>query len=164
MFPPLEQFFPMGNCACSWNIYNSSALGLHPNLPTIFSYASNQFLFWSFIVLMSLSLLLLLACIFNYIRKKRNGKKLVSPIFVWALGMSINFLPLIASFIFDGKLKPLLLLTSVIGGLMIVIWGIKLKNYAGKKRLFWFLTFLYWVWILLAIINGLFMNCMGANC
>ncbi|MDD5621138.1 MAG: hypothetical protein PHS27_00880 [Candidatus Pacebacteria bacterium] len=153
---PLKPFVSLNNCGCYLN-------QLNPADP--FAYILNQFVAWFFIVLIITSVLAIVVIVFSYTRNKKNGAKLISPIFIWALGVAINLLGMLAIVLSGYYLNSkIVLLTSIIGGIMMLIWGIKLKSFTGKKKLFWFLTILYWFWILCSISNVLILGCFGRGC
>lgn len=149
---PLKPFISLNNCGCTLD-------------RSIFAYVLNQFVAWFFAILMVTSILLILVIGVNYFRNRKSGAKLISPTFVWALGIAINLLSMLAIILSGYRLNSkIVLLTSIIGGIMILIWGIKLKGFAGKKKLFWFLTIFYWFWILCSISNVLVLGCFGRGC
>jgi membrane-associated HD superfamily phosphohydrolase len=149
---PLKPFISLNNCGCTLE-------------RSTFAYVLNQFVAWFFVILIITSVLMILATIFSYIRNKKNGEKLISPIFIWALGIAINLLGMLTIVLSGNYLNSkIVLLAGVIGGIMILIWGITLKGFAGKKKLFWFLTILYWFWILCSISNVVALGCFGRGC
>ena len=149
---PLKTFISLNNCGCT--------LGW-----STFAYVLNQFVAWFFVILIIVSVLTILATIFSYIRNKKNGAKLISPIFIWALGIAMNLFGMSAIVLSGYYLNSkIVLLTSIIGGIMILIWGIKLNGFAGRKKLFWFLTILYWFWMLCSISNVAVLGCFGRGC